>query len=363
MKKIQFGILAIVVASAIAGVAFFQLQDSKPKKLKVFCAGSLIHPFKTGDRVTIEEKFENLYPDVDVQIEGHGSIQCVRHVTELHQKGDIVAVADHSLIPLLMYNTKIPDTQKRYADWRIKFARNELGIAYTSKSDYADEINESNWFEILSRKDVNVGISDPRLDACGYRVLMSLQLAEKFYENDRIAEEVLFNEFTNPIYVKENQGVQSIRVPQILKPPSDSRIAVRGSSIALLAYLETEAADYAFEYKSVAKQHDLEFVELPDQVNLSSEEHASLYNEIEVRLNYQRYASVNPVFACNPITYGITIPKNAPHPDIAADFVKFVTGPEGQEVLRKDEQPPMVPPSPVDPRNMPDELQGFFEDM
>lgn len=365
MKKAYVGILAIVVISAIAGVTFFQFQDTKSVELKVYCAGSLVYPFKRSVDLTIEEKFEKQHPNVDVQIEGHGSIQCIRHVIipEIGHKADVVAVADYSLIPLLMYNTEIYDTGENYADWNIKFARNELGIAYTKQSDYADEINESNWYKILSRDDVDVGISDPRLDACGYRVLMALQLAEKYYENNRIADDLLFDEFTNPITVMENQGTQIIRVPEILKPPTQSRIAVRGSSIALLQYLETEYADYAFEYKSVARQHDLEFVELPDRINLSSEKYENFYNKVEVRNKYQRYASVKPVFACRPIIYGITIPNNAPHPDMAAEFVKFVVSSEGQEVLQRENQPPIIPPLPENFEKMPQGIQDFFEDM
>ncbi len=368
MKKLYFGILAVVAISAIAGIAFFHFHgsepgDNEPVRLKVFCAGSLIHPFKTSEDLTIEEKFERQHPNVDVQVEGHGSIQCIRHVTELGQEGDVVAFADHSLIPLMMYNTNIPDAEEKFADWNVKFARNNLGIAYNPNSDYADEINENNWYRVLSREGVNFGVSDPRLDACGYRVLMLLQLAERYYENERIAEDVLFEEFSNPITVTENGGMESIRVPQILKPPSESRIAVRGSSIALLAYLETETADYAFEYESVARQHGLEFVELPDKINLSSEEHEDFYDDVEVRLDYQRYASVNPVFTCNPILYGITIPKNAPHPEVAAEFVKFLIGPEGQEVLRRENHPPIVPPVPEDSEKVPTDIRDFISDM
>ncbi len=349
MKKTYIALLAVVVIGAIAGVTFFHFSGEGKVELKVFCAGSLMEPFKTSGQITVEEKFENKYPNVNVQVEGHGSIQCIRHVTEIHQKGDVVAVADHTLIPLMMYNTKIPDSDENYADWHTKFARNELGIAYTPQSDYADKINQSNWYDILSREKVQVGISDPRLDACGYRVLMILQLTEHYYDNESIAEDLLFDEFMNPINITQKNGRDVIKVPKILKPPSESRIAVRGSSIALLTYLETDAADYSFQYKSVAQQHGLEFLSLPDKINLSKENLENYYDDVEVRLDYQRYASVNPVFSCNPIVYGITVPKNAPNPKIAQKFVDFVTGPEGREILLRENQPPLNPPVTVNP--------------
>lgn len=92
--------------------------------LVVFAAGSLIIPF-----ADIESAFEAKYPDIDVRAEYHGSIQVMRHVTELHEPIDIVATADASLVPMLMYATNNPDTGRPYADWFIRFAGNELVLA------------------------------------------------------------------------------------------------------------------------------------------------------------------------------------------------------------------------------------------
>jgi ABC-type molybdate transport system substrate-binding protein len=60
--------------------------------LRVFCAGSLIRPIDE-----LEKAFEAIHPEVDVLMECHGSIQVIRHVTELHEKIDVVATADHAL--------------------------------------------------------------------------------------------------------------------------------------------------------------------------------------------------------------------------------------------------------------------------
>jgi molybdate/tungstate transport system substrate-binding protein len=134
--------------------------------LKVLNAGSLMVPFKQ-----MAEEFESQHSNVDVLIEGHGSIQVIRHATEVAEisgelPADVVAVADYSLIPMLMYQRKIPESTENYADWCINFATNRLGIAYNPGSKYAGEIDSTNWYEVLSRPDVKVGISDPRFDAC-----------------------------------------------------------------------------------------------------------------------------------------------------------------------------------------------------
>ena len=136
--------------------------------LQIFNAGSLTVPLEQ-----LNEKFVAKYPNVEVLPEAAGSATTIRKVTELGKECGIIASADYSLIPELMY----PD----YADWYIIFASNQLCLCYTDQSAYADEINSSNWYEILQREGVTYGRSDPDQDPCGYRTLMVWQLAEKHY--------------------------------------------------------------------------------------------------------------------------------------------------------------------------------------
>ena len=117
--------------------------------LRVFCAGSLIRPFED-----LEKAFEALHPEIDVLMECHGSIQVIRHVTELHEKIDVVATADDALIPMLMYNSTDPETGKPYANWYIRFAGNRLALAYTPQSQHADQITPNNWYTILAQPGV-----------------------------------------------------------------------------------------------------------------------------------------------------------------------------------------------------------------
>jgi len=58
-----------------------------------------------------------------------------------------------------------------------------------------------------------------------------------------------------------------------------------------------------------------------------------------------------------PIVYGVTIPKNAPNPDLALEFVKFLLGPEGQAIMAEQGQPPIVPPVAVDVEAVPEALK------
>ncbi len=148
-------LLALVaLAAGLMGCA------GRPKTpLIVFTAGSLIGPFEP-----LEKAYEAAHPDVDVQMEAHGSIRVMRHVTDTHEPIDVVATADQHLIRMLMYGANDPNTGKPYASWYVKFATNRMVRGYTERSRYAGEINADNWYAVLARPGVRVGLSDPRFD-------------------------------------------------------------------------------------------------------------------------------------------------------------------------------------------------------
>ena len=307
--------------------------------VRVFIAGSLMIPFDN-----LKKAYEAEHPDVDLQMEAHGSIQAIRQVAEVHELGDVVASADAALIPMLMYQSKVPETGKPYADWYVKFATNHLGLAYNSKSKYADQINADNWYKIIARSDVKVGLADPRFDAIGYRALMALQLAKAYYGKPTILEDVIMGQFKAPITQQGENGIAVIHVPEILETKPDANIVLRGASMQEIALLESGDLDYAFEYESVIQQHQLKLVKLPDAVNLGSRQYADQYNQVQVRLDFKRFASVKPEFNGDVIGYGLTIPSNAPHPKQAEEFVAFWLGPKGQAVMEANQHPPITPP-------------------
>jgi molybdate/tungstate transport system substrate-binding protein len=324
--------LVALLAASLLGLGSWGCWPSTQEKieLKVICAGSLMVPL-----TEVEKAYEAQNPHVDVLTEGHGSVQVIRQVTELGAEADVIAVADHSLIPAMMYNVTMPDSNRSYANWYIKFASNSLGLAYTSASRYADEIDIGNWYEILSRPDVKLGIPDPRFDACGYRALMACWLASLLYDDSDLFHEVL-GDFEYPISLQVENRQSTILVPEIIRP---HKVSVRGSSVVLLGILESGDIDYAFEYKSVAQQRNLRFLELPSEINLGSDDFRSLGYDLRVRINYQRFASLIPDFVCQEILYGVTIPENRPHPEEAASYLRFMLGPEGQSIFAEQHQP------------------------
>ncbi len=330
----------IAPAAAVAAASTFAVVTpvSGKTKVRVFCAGSLMIPF-----AALETAFEAANPDLDMEMEAHGSIQVIRHVTDLHEPIDVVASADHALLQQLMYGTTNPDTGKPYADWTLRFASNRVVIAYGPHSAGAGEITEQNWADVLSRPGTRVGLSDPRFDALGYRELMILQLAESYYGKRTLFEDMTMGRFAQPIRaVQESTGVV-IHVPEVLEPREGSTIVMRGASIQLIPLLQAGAVDYIFEYESVARQHKLTYTPLPDALNLGDINHAAGYSFVSTKLDFRRFAAVEPTFRGEVIAYGLTIPTSAAQPAAAERLVTFLLGPEGQAVMAANDQPMITP--------------------
>ncbi|MCD6264283.1 tungstate ABC transporter substrate-binding protein WtpA, partial [Candidatus Bathyarchaeota archaeon] len=287
-------LLGLVLAAVVALGLFLGPLSRRGVVLRVFCAGSLTLPLEE-----IKGEFERQHQDVRVEIEPSGSVVCVRKVVEVGKAADVVAVADHRLIPAMM----MPE----HADWYIVFATNQMVLAYSNSSRHSGEINSTNWYEVLRDTEVRWGFSNPNIDPCGYRALMVIQLAEWLYNDSSIFDDLILE--NTAITVSEGVGRCSILVPEDLEPNS-KRVTVRDKSVDLLPLLEVEGQrglDYAFEYLSVAVQHHLNYVVLPPAIDLSDLSRAEEYGRVVVTL-----ASGENIMGA-PITYGVTIPKNAPN--------------------------------------------------
>jgi molybdate/tungstate transport system substrate-binding protein len=322
--------------------------------VRVLFAGSLIVPF-----AQIEKEFEAAHPDIDVNMEGHGSIQAVRIVSDIHEQADLVVTADYRLIPMLLYQTKDPDSGLPYAKWSVIFATNEMALVYSDKSAFAGEVNADNWPDIINRPGVRLGLSDPRFDANGYRSLMVVKLAEAYYDRPGLFTSTFGGVFRVPVRATTTADGSAITVPEVLETKSGSHVVLRPYSVNLLPLLASGDIDYAFEYESVIKQHGLKYVSLPPEINLGDPAHAADYARVSVKLDFQRFASVKPEFAGEPIRYGATIPSNARQPEAAAQLLAFLLGPEGQRIMAENYQPVITPALTDDLNDLPESVKAY----
>ncbi len=314
--------IAIIVVLAVLTAGCTHMTEGKVP-LKVYCAGSLAVPFAEAER-----EFEALHPEVDVQLEPHGSIQAIRQITDLHRPGDVIAVADESLIPDLMFG-KADGDGRNYSTWYLPFGGNEMVIAFTNKSRYSSEITRENWYRILSRPGVKVGLANPMLDASGYRALMVAKLAENEYQNRTLFGALFGDHFDPPLSAPSGGPLTAISLPEIVKP-SDDHVVVRDGSIFLISLLETGGIDYTFEYRSVAEGNNLRWISLPAAINLGSKEYAGNYQNITVILGFHRFSRIGTERKGAPIVYAMTIPNSAAHPVAAQEFVDYIAQESGK---------------------------------
>lgn len=320
LKIIPLFLSLLLVAIALTACPQPATETELSGQLQIFNAGSLTAPFEQ-----ISEEFNKIHLDVEILAEAAGSATTIRKVTELGKECGVIGSADYLLIPELMF----PD----YADWYIIFASNEMCICYTDQSQFANEINGNNWYEILQREGVTYGRSDPDQDPCGYRTLMVWQLAEKHYSAAAGLYDSLY----------EAAG-------DLMRP----------KSVDLIALLQSGDLDYAFEYSSVAQQQNLEYVELPPEINLSDVDFEDFYAQAEVEI-----AGTEPgatiVMVGKPIVYGVTIPKNFPRQELAIAWVDFLLSDKGMDIMAANYQTPIIPAKTNDASKLPESLSKYVK--
>ncbi len=295
-----------IILSLSLAILFFPLisksqSRADKKELIIFHAGSLSVPIKQ-----IAQEYEKRNPGTKIFLESAGSLVCARKVTELKKPCDIMASSDYFVINELL----IPD----YASWSIRFATNEIVIAYQEKSKYSKEINSENWMDILQKKDVIYSRSDPDSDPCGYRTVFTLMLAEKYYNRPELIEKML----------------------------SKNKEYMRPKEVDLVALLESDAIDYMFQYKSVAIQHGFKYIELPKEINLSDPSKNDIYSSVSTNV-----AGSKPGIKMNVkgdyINYSITVLDQAPQKEEAVNFLDFLLSPEGMAIFKNNGQDPIIP--------------------
>lgn len=309
-------IVCIVVL--IFPLAVFAADTELSGDLIIFHAGSLAVPFKE-----ISEAFMREHPGVRVLREAAGSRESARKISDLGRPCDIMASADYVVIDTLL----IPE----HATWNIKFAGNEMVLAYTERSRGAEILTRDNWHEVVMRPDIYFGRSDPNADPCGYRTLLTVKLAEKHYMLPRYFE----------TFVKK-----------------DLRY-VRPKETDLLALLETYTIDYIFIYRSVAEQHHLKWLALPEEINLKSPEREAWYASVSVEIS-GTVPGTTMTQVGEPMVYGVTIPVNAPNPRAALAFAAFLLDEDkGLAIMEENGQPGLVPSPSSTFEHIPDALKRF----
>jgi len=358
--------LAVLVVAVLITVLVTVLGRGAPgETLTIFHAGSLAVPF-----ADLGAEFEALNPDVDIVFTSGGSATMISNAIAQEDAGEspphIVASADYKLIPDRMYGGG-------YADWYIAFARNTMVLCYRDNATGSDDIVSENrtWYDVLRNEEVSYGHSDPDQDPCGYRTLLVVQLAEAYYCDN-----------ATDFGLEPDPDPDAADLYDILIPGSEhergrtggtsenrtSTEVVSAKSVDLITALESGDLDYAFEYRSVAVQHGLNFIELDEYINLSmtNEELPGVEDfYYEASIEILTDPGPPPEYAAKhgaAIVYGVTIPVHAENEELAAEFIELLLSETGKEIIETENGQPMLDPPICDhPENLPASLQGLFD--
>jgi molybdate/tungstate transport system substrate-binding protein len=289
-------------------------QDST---LVIFHHGSPTPAIEAAEKV-----FKEKYPGTTVLREKDDALPNMRKVTDLGKFADIVYTDDYSIIPPVMF--------PRYADSWIRYAHDEMTIAYAANSKYAKEINGNNWYKILERPEVKWGIADPNAGPDGYFSLGQIMLSNIYYKDNTIFDKLIIRPDPETLY------------PMILAGDIDYAFGYMGSVVG-----EGPAG--------------IKTVQLPAQVNLSDLSLvSSVYNRVTINLfsdRPDRRISVTLGAKAN----GLTIPLNAPNKEAAAEYLQIFLGPVGQKALEGVHITPLSPAETNDLSKVPESLRPLLK--
>lgn len=337
-------IIIAIVAVGVYGYTAF-VANSENGTLSIYAAASLSNSMNAT-----AAEFEKKHPNVKVQIQYGGSNDLISQITQLNKTPDIMASADYGLID----KSLMPN----YATWNLKYAKNELVIAYTDKSANASQINANNWYKILAQDNVKFGIADPNSAPAGYRAVMMMQLANSYYNNSTIFSDLI--ESNTAITSKANGTGYVISSPNSLDPTS--KVLSRSNVRDTLTLLQSNSVDYVFVYKSDAQQAggDIKYMELPSELALSNTSYESTYKNIKLT-QFSDVSNQTKTITLTPIVYGITILTNAPNKDLATEFMELLLSNEGVEISKNNYIDPITPAVATNgSTNIPDQLKPYI---
>jgi molybdate/tungstate transport system substrate-binding protein len=185
-------------------------------------------------------------------------------------------------------------------------ARTEMVIAYSPRSRFASRFEaatngKEDLWKILRDPGLRFGRTDPFTDPQGRNIIFTMMLAAKVYKQADLVEKVL-----GP----------AINEKQIFTEPT------------VMARLQSGELDAASAYKIQPGPFHLPHIALPKEVNLSGQNVQADHRDVSLSVGGKLYYP-------EPLVYYAAILKEAPNPQGAAAFVRWLKGDEGQTIFRR----------------------------
>ncbi|HEX4682949.1 MAG TPA: extracellular solute-binding protein [Gemmatimonadaceae bacterium] len=235
---------------------------------------------------------------VKYSLEPGASLEIARRITELHRKTDVLLLADPEVYPQVL----MPE----YVRWYGVFARNRIVLAYTIQSRGAAEITPDSWRTVVTRPNVQVGRADPNTDPSGYRTLLAMQLAERHYHEPGL--------FARLLAAAPGRNVRPREADQV-------------------ALLQTHELDYIWTYQNLAENDHLQYVNLPDDIDLGNVADSAAYAAATTRV-VGKHPGDTLTMRGAPILFAFSIPAQAEQEGLAVRFLEYAMSDEGRRVMR-----------------------------
>lgn len=221
--------------------------------------------------------------NINIRHEVSGSQVVCRKVTELVRECDLMMLADTRLFAQLASS---------HCSWRIDFAHDEIVLGVGLRARKIDETHD-NWVPVLLDPATTLGRVDENLGPIGYRTLLVWKLMEQ----------------------QGNPGLTDKLIAQTAK---------KVEHVGLLAtLLKAGDIDYGFLYKTTCIKYDIRYIPLSPQINLGSSDVD--YSTASVTFDALTSGEPHKITVTGaPITYGLTVPDNAPHKDTAHIFIRYM---------------------------------------
>ncbi|WP_292319413.1 substrate-binding domain-containing protein [Caldisphaera sp.] len=299
----------------------------------VGAAGTL--KFSFGKLINLTSTY---YPGLGVgtpMFKGSGEVAQTENTTK---EFSIVASADTTTIPSVLF--------PNIANYEIAFGITQMVIIVDLQTAAGKQVYSlwketqnmqplssqwnQTWKEIFSIIASNpstvIGVSNPFTDPSGYQAQCVLKLAGlSFFNNASYLYNSVYN---NPSkYQMRNTETDLLTL-----------MATNNSVSFILSAYMSNALPQTKSYQS--EGYNITYITLPPLVNLGNLSYVNYYHNVNVTWSE---LGQTKTFTCNPVVYTITIPKYAPNPQAAINFILLLYSPQGQQVLKSYGIQPIVP--------------------
>jgi molybdate/tungstate transport system substrate-binding protein len=203
---------------------------------------------------------------------GGGSVGLANQIKGKLRKGDVFISANPKVNSALM-----GAANGDWVKWYVAFAQSPLVIGYNTSSKFAADFKTKPWYQVLLESGIRIGRTDAKLDPKGALTVALLKQAETFYKSPGLSQKVL-GAPDNPAQVLPEE--------------------------TLIGRLQSGQLDVGFFYSTETSDAKIPAISLPLEIAPKA-------------------------------VYTVTTLRDAPNAAGADQFVAFLLGPGGRDLLKE----------------------------